>query len=529
MPPTNANVATGPDDCIGLSADGRFVAFACGATNFVPGVTGSQIYLRDRVAGVTSLVSRSLSGGGGDRFTSQPSVSDDGRFVAFQSESSNLVPNDSVGSLDVFVTDMSTRGVRAVTSDSIGGPFNQNGQHAHIAGNGRYVAFTSLSPNLVPDDTNRQPDVFIQDLTTGATTRVNVDSTGAQSLGANLQSFPLLSQDGSVVAFWSSSSNLVPGDANVTGDLFVHDRRDGSTTRVSLTSTGSEASASGQNRVRTFGFSADGGTVAFASDLSDLVPGDTNGVADVFVRSTVELTSLSPTIGSEAGGDLVRITGAHFGDAGATSVRFGNATATLVDVTPSMILARAPPGTGQVEVRVERGGATSATSAPFTYIAPDVIARWGNVNQGRGDREDVLLVNSVAGDAMTREIPVSLQQPLQAVLLAPSSRQTARYVLYLWGRAPTAATRTPLPGGVGSMVLAPRFLGGLSPIVWNTLGHRAVLGAPTYPSRVAPTVVFRSAAPATPVTLTLQGIIEDDGSQSAVGLSVTNAVILRVR
>ncbi|MBI1854012.1 MAG: IPT/TIG domain-containing protein [Planctomycetes bacterium] len=514
---------------ISLSADGRFVAFCSTATNLVAGgIRGQQVYLRDRTAGVTSLVSRSLSGSGADRPCTAPSVSDDGRFVSFESDSNNIVPNDVSSSLDVFVADMSTGSVRAVTSDSPGVPYNQNGRHACISGNGRFVAFTSLSPNLVPGDTNRQPDVFVQDLQTGETTRVDVDSNGAQALGTSFQTFPTPSEDGSIVAFWSSAWDLVSDDTNGTGDLFVHDRRDGTTTRVSLTSSGGQASAIGRNFIRSFAISADGGTVAFVSDTPNVVAGDTNGVADVFVRSTVELASVVPTIGSEAGGDLVRITGAHFGDAGATSVRFGNATATLVDVTPSMILARTPPGTGQVEVRVERGGATSATAMSFTYIAPDVIARWGNVNQGRGDREDVLLVNSITGDAMTREIAVALQQPLQCVLLTPSSRQAARYVLYLWGRAPTAATRTRLPGGVGSMVLAPRFLGGLSPIVWNTLGHRAVLGAPTYASRVAPTVVFRSPAPATLITLTLQGIIEDDGSQSATGLSVTNAVILRV-
>jgi hypothetical protein len=165
----------------------------------------------------------------------------------------------------------------------------------------------------------------------------------------------------------------------------------------------------------------------------------------------------------------------------------------------------------------------------FTYVAPTLAARWGNVNAWFGDRDDVLFVNASAGDPLTREVLAAVGQPIIGAATAPSSLPQARFALYAWLREPNASTLTPLPRDLGAMVIAPPFLGRTPPVIWNNLGYRRVLGAPTLPSRAAPSVVFRSEGSSSPVTFTLQGFIEDAGSSIPEGISVTNALVVNVR
>lgn len=146
-----------------------------------------------------------------------------------------------------------------------------------ISADGRHVAFDSLASNLVPDDANGALDIFVHDLDTGITERVSVASDGIE--GNADSPFPAISADGRHVAFASLASNLAPGDTNGTLDIFLHDRVLGSTERVSVASDGTEA-----NGLSLFpAIRGDGGGVAFESVASNLVPGDTNGVRDIFV------------------------------------------------------------------------------------------------------------------------------------------------------------------------------------------------------------------------------------------------------
>jgi Tol biopolymer transport system component len=263
-----------------ISADGRFVAFASDASTLVAGDTNaaSDIFVRDRQTATTTRVSVGADGAQGDRSSSEPAISADGRFVAFASEASNLVPGDTNDAQDVFVRDRQTA---KTTRVSVGAHRTQSNAESFgpaISANGRHVAFSSEASNLVPGDTNRASDVFVHDRQTTTTTRVSFGDYRTQ--GNDRSTEPAISADGRYVAFSSGASNLVPGDTNDAQDVFVRDRWTAKTTRVSLGDYGRQGNA------ESFGpaISANGRYVAFFSDATNLVPGDTNGNSDVFVR-----------------------------------------------------------------------------------------------------------------------------------------------------------------------------------------------------------------------------------------------------
>ncbi len=234
------------------------------------------------------------SGGAQSNATSSvASLSSDGRFVAFQSEASNLVPDDTNGLEDVFVRDRQA-GVTSRVSVGTGNVQSVGGVStvATISGDGGTVVFSSFATNLVPNDTNGAPDVFVHDRATAVTTRVSVDSAGAQANGTSTT--PGLSADGRLVVFSSDATNLVPNDTNGVADIFLHDRQTGQTSRVSVDSLGNQADDGSFDPY----ISSDGGIVVFGSDATNLVPGDTNGVRDVFVRNLVAGTTTRVSVSS---------------------------------------------------------------------------------------------------------------------------------------------------------------------------------------------------------------------------------------
>jgi Tol biopolymer transport system component len=224
-----------------ISADGRFVAFRSFANNLVPGDTNGtyDIFVRDRQAGRTERVSVSSKGVQGNANSLYPSLSADGRFVAFYSDASNLVPGDTNGTVfggDIFVRDRRTGRTQRVSI----GPGGVQGDEASffavaISAGGRFVAFNSGASNLVPRDTNGFPDVFIRDLRAGRTELVSVSSKGVQGDGYSGGFRGVtLSAAGRFVAFSSDATNLVPGDTNGFTDVFIRDRRTSTTERVSV-------------------------------------------------------------------------------------------------------------------------------------------------------------------------------------------------------------------------------------------------------------------------------------------------------
>src|SRR5262245_36191 len=234
------------------------------------------------VTAETSRVSVSSSDVEGDNDSFAPiSMSATGRFIAFESSASNLVPNDLGGHLDVFVRDKVNGATIRVSVNSAEKQGNELSQSPSISANGRFVAFESDATNLVKDDTNHQTDIFVHDRKTGKTTRVDVKSNGNQARGGfSLE--PAISGDGRFVAFYSEAKNLVNGDTNGAGDIFVRDRVAHTTRRVSIRSNGNQVALGA-----TFepGISADGRFVVFASNAPNLVPNDGNGDQDIFLHT----------------------------------------------------------------------------------------------------------------------------------------------------------------------------------------------------------------------------------------------------
>jgi Tol biopolymer transport system component len=265
---------------VSISGDGRYVAFQSLASDLVPGDGNAtdDVFRRDVLAGTTSRVSVDAGGGDPDRNSNNPSISADGRYVAFTSSATDLVPGDGNGFTDVFVRDLRAGTTTLVSVDVFGGDSNFGAERPSISADGRFVAFQSLSIDLVPGDRNGLPDVFVRDLQTATTTRVSVDAGGLDPNGGSVR--PSISADGRYVAFDSSANDLVPGDGNSTLDVFRRDVLAGTTTRVSVDTSGGDP----DQECTDPSISADGRYVAFDSFASDLVPGDGNSNRDIFQR-----------------------------------------------------------------------------------------------------------------------------------------------------------------------------------------------------------------------------------------------------
>lgn len=251
--PTSFPVESG-SHLVSMSSNGRFVVFRSSASNLVPGDTNnaSDFFLRDLRAGVTQRISVSSRGEQANADSRQPLgtaqwiVSDDGRYVFFNSDASNLVSGDSNGAEDLFVRD-TVRGTTRRVSVSSGGqeanrgvgeqdpitvfrnvglnlfvtPVNVTQTSYSATPDGKWVAFSSAATNLVPGDTNEATDVFLRHMPTGSTNILSVSATGEQGNGAS--NAPVLSADAGFVAFQSAAENLVSSDANGHEDIFTYE------------------------------------------------------------------------------------------------------------------------------------------------------------------------------------------------------------------------------------------------------------------------------------------------------------------
>jgi Tol biopolymer transport system component len=264
-----------------LTPDARFIVFYSDATNLGPPTAPGQVFVRDQQGGSTELVSLGLGGALPNDESSVGGISDDGRCVAFVTGSSNMVPGDTNGIDDVFVRDRQTGVTERVTLSSSGQQANVTLGYdvtAHMSPDGRYVAFVHGANNLVAGDSNGTADVFVRDRQTGTTERISVDSAGNESNGESLN--PVISRGGRYVFFVSAATNLVVGDSNGNWDIFVRDRHAGRTERVSLSSWGAEAN----NGASYLWVSLNGRYVQFMSGSDNLVPADTNGLEDAYLR-----------------------------------------------------------------------------------------------------------------------------------------------------------------------------------------------------------------------------------------------------
>lgn len=266
-----------------VSDDGLRVAFESHSTNLVAADTNAarDIFLRDRLALVTTRVSVSSSGAQANAGSRSPSLSGGGELVVFSSDASNLVTGDTNSAGDVFARDLVAGTTSRISVASGGSQSNGDSRDAKVSGDGRYVVFSSTASNLVTGDGNGTSDIFLRDRVAGTTTLVSVSSAGVQSNGPSTN--PALSRDGRFIAFACGATNLDPLDGDGLDDVYLRDLASGVTTLVSRASDGSK----GDHVSSRPALSDDGRVVAFESTAANLVPGDKAGSYDVFLRDVV--------------------------------------------------------------------------------------------------------------------------------------------------------------------------------------------------------------------------------------------------
>ena len=385
-----------------ISEDGRWVAFLSSDANLVPGDTNGALdaFLHDRATGSTERVSVAHDGAevaaGAD--TGNPEyrrldVSADGRFVAFASLANDLVPGTTFPAPRVYVRDR-VQHLTELVSAATAGPVSNvtGGDYPSLSADGRFVAFSSPSPDLVPGDTNTAVDVFVRDRQAGTTTRVNLTGAGGEAVCGSLAGDrhictrnPVISRDGRVVVFRSEADNLVLDDTNHREDVFVRDLEHGTTALVSRATddtlgNGASGEAHFFNDATQIALSRDGRFVAFTSDATTLVAADDNGLEDVFVRDRQPNSPIADPSGPYVGwatsaGEPASVTFDasrsidplgqpltaewDFGD--------GSAPVTASSATP-VAHAYAAAGTYEVRLVVSAGTRRSAPATTTAYI-----------------------------------------------------------------------------------------------------------------------------------------------------------------
>ena len=289
--------ATGGDSVdAAVSANGRFVAFSSAAVDLVAGDSNgkSDVFVRDRANGTTERVSLDSSEVQGLDDSTLPAISGDGRFVTFHSKATNLVASDTNAGGDIFLRDRTNGTTERISVDSSETQSNNNSGISSITSDGRYVAFESIASNLVPGDAGGW-DIFVRDLQLGTTEKASFTDSEGQADGNNWE--PSISDDGNMVAFYSSANNLTPADQTIHSDVFLRDRTAGTTTLLSVSS----AEVQSDYPSNSTSISADGLKVAFISGGTNLVPNDPSGY-DAFVRDVAAGTTERVSVSSDETG-----------------------------------------------------------------------------------------------------------------------------------------------------------------------------------------------------------------------------------
>ncbi len=284
---SNGVESNGYSSGVSIGDDGRYIIFSSDATNLVPNDTNNSTdtFIYDRTNQTVELINIAPNNIEADAPVSIGSISGNSRYITFASNASNLVANDTNEQRDIFVYDRIEKTTERISVASDGTQANDLNLFNAISDDGRYVAFESMASNLVANDTNGQRDIFIRDRIEKTTERVSVASDGTQA--NNHASLHSISDDGRYITYCSNANNLVANDTNGQSDVFVYDRVEKTTERISVASDGTQA-----NGYSHFGsISGDGRYVAFESAANNLVANDTNGQRDVFVYDRVEKTT----------------------------------------------------------------------------------------------------------------------------------------------------------------------------------------------------------------------------------------------
>jgi len=291
-------------DTPAISADGRFVAFLSDAPDLATNATdgSSQVFLRDTVSGTTRLVSVDRKGGvSGGTDGAIPTISADGRYIAFDSFDGGYVANDNNDAYNVFVRDMTTETTELVsradaTVQSLTGDGISSVSGNSVSADGRFVAFVSWADNLAANDTNKNQDVFLRDLQTGTNILVSAKSSGGGSANG-FSGSPVMSSNGRYVAFVSNASELASNKTNRNDDIFVRDLQAGANILVSASADGV---TSGNANSSLPLISSDGRYVVFYSQAKNLVPADQTRGGEVFWRDIQSGVTVSVTTNGNA-------------------------------------------------------------------------------------------------------------------------------------------------------------------------------------------------------------------------------------
>ncbi|MCM2373704.1 Ig-like domain-containing protein, partial [Aporhodopirellula aestuarii] len=301
---------------VAISRNGRFVAFSAGGPAFVDNDRNEYIdvFVFDREEETFDRVSVSSNGSESNGQSGSPTISEDGRFVAFDSDASNLVSGDNNGVRDIFLFDRQARTIERISNGLGGTESDGHSTNPFISADGTHVVYQSLASNIVHNDTNNTGDVFVFDRLSRLNDRVSVSSSGVEANGTSGfsgNSKSDISDDGTWVVFQSNASNLVSGDSNGSSDVFLHNTVTDATTLVSRSQSGNI----GNDVSYSPSISGDGERVSFVSRANNLVTGDLNRVDDVFLFNRTQGTttlvskaenglqsngfSLSPSISSD--------------------------------------------------------------------------------------------------------------------------------------------------------------------------------------------------------------------------------------
>ncbi|MCB9933784.1 MAG: IPT/TIG domain-containing protein [Planctomycetes bacterium] len=421
--------AEATDDClpVSISPDGRFVMFQTESLNLAThpqlGAGMSLVYLRDRQTSTTTLVTKPQEITGNWRMDAsgvcasddqrylllnsktamsatdnngffdayvldtqsgcyerllaalpgqEPNAdviargaSRDMRYIVFQSGASNILNGDNNSQDDIFLYDRISETTRLVSISQSGAFGNQASNMCSVSADGRYVAFGSLASDLVNGDTNAEYDIFVRDMQLGVTVRANVHDTGLEANGYS--SHPRISGDGRLVIFSSVATNLVNGDTNGTADVFVRDLTGLATTRLSV--NGANMEGNGISEVD--GLSPDGRYAALTSSSSNLVPNDTNGTPDLFMAPVPQATATGPMLFRLSArftfaGDSLTIHGMGFDPlASRNRVLFNGVAAVVTTADEHLLTVTVPAGANSGPVTILSGDRTAGRAHAF--------------------------------------------------------------------------------------------------------------------------------------------------------------------
>jgi Tol biopolymer transport system component len=383
-----------------ISADGQYVAFSSDASDLVPNdphQPNMDVFLRDMSTGTTTQVTTTGTYGPamyGYTGSFANAITPDGQYVLFTSNASGLVPGYGGGAHDVYLWQQGTSTPKLVSlgidgrSSRTGTPDANGSLGTAISADGRYAAFDSDAVNMVAGNTYNNTNVYVRDLLTSTTMLVSAEPGGSPPPdGSSNQSS--MSADGRYVAFESTSQLLGPTVPSTPAyHIYLRDLQSGTISLADVSAAGQVGNGSSPMPAYP-SLSADGQSVAFTSNATNLLPGSAVGdwllsAAAAAPPTAPAVTGISPASGPAAGGTAVTVTGSNL--TGGT-VAFGSTAATGVSCSASSCTATSPAGTGTVNVTVTTAGGASATSSAdqFTYTAappPNLIPNPGFESPG---------------------------------------------------------------------------------------------------------------------------------------------------